>query len=346
MRHASSVRDTFAFTIAMVVGCSGASPPSTRPSLVTQQAAAPPGVSAAQVAATRQSTANRERRVSWMAPDAKKKDLLYISDVSDNEVTVYSYPPGQLEGTLTGFDVPTGLCSDKAGDVFVTDFEGSEILEYAHGGTTPIATLTDPGQWPSGCSVDPTTGNLAVSNDETPSIGEGNLAIYANARGTPVTYTNPNMFYYFFCSYDNSGNLNVDGFSSTYVTQVAELSKGSASLTSITLNQSIVYPTGIQWDGKYVAIGQQSPEVVFEFQFTGSGGTLEGTTDLTGAQDVVQFSISRTSGGGHSQRTRLIGPDLNGEDVAFFHYPAGGSPSKTITDAVSGPYGSTISRAK
>jgi hypothetical protein len=182
MRLSSSVQYTLLFTTAMLAGCSSGPGAFRGPSLATRQAAVPPGVNSTQVAAVPQDSAQGQRRVSWMAPDAKKQDLLYISDVSDNEVTVYSYPSGKLEGTLTGFEVPTGLCSDKAGDVFVTDFEASEILEYAHGGTTPIATLSDPGQWPSGCSVDPMTGNLAVSNDETPSVGEGNLAIYAHAR--------------------------------------------------------------------------------------------------------------------------------------------------------------------
>jgi hypothetical protein len=160
------------------------------------------------------------------------------------------------------------------------------------------------------------------------------------------------MFYYFFCSYDNGGNLYVTVLAAFTSPKSPSFSKGSASLTSIALNQSIVYPTGIQWDGKFVAIGQESlfwfrPQVVYEFSISGSNATLEGTTDLTGAQDVVQFWIpSRSGGAEHSRGTRLIGPDVNGEGVAFFHYPAGGSPFKTITDAVSGPYGSTISRAK
>ena len=73
---------------------------------------------------------------------------------------------------LSDSNSPYGECVDKAGDVFVADFGGNTgtpaILEYAHGGTKPIATLSDPGYYPESCSIDPTTGNLAVTNDGGP----------------------------------------------------------------------------------------------------------------------------------------------------------------------------------
>jgi hypothetical protein len=62
---------------------------------------------------------------SWMLPNAKKKDLLYISDsfpYGSNDVFVYSYPKGKLVGKLTGFNEPSGNCVDKAGNVFITNF--------------------------------------------------------------------------------------------------------------------------------------------------------------------------------------------------------------------------------
>jgi hypothetical protein len=43
---------------------------------------------------------------------------------------------------------PFGECSDSAGDVFVAAYANSSmnsstIYEYAHGGTSPVATLSD-----------------------------------------------------------------------------------------------------------------------------------------------------------------------------------------------------------
>jgi hypothetical protein len=137
-----------------------------------------------------------DRGRSWMAPDTKKRDLLYVSDsfpYGSNDVYVYSYPKGKLKGTLTGFNEPSGQCVDKAGDVFIANFGASQILEYAHGGTSPIKTLSDPDYYPLGCSVDPTTGNLAVTNRLSTSFTAGDVAIYADASGTPTSYTAPNF---------------------------------------------------------------------------------------------------------------------------------------------------------
>jgi hypothetical protein len=56
-----------------------------------------------------------------MAPEAKRNELLYVSDYSSpyrsNDVLVYSYPQGKLVGKLTGFTEPAGECVDSAGNV-------------------------------------------------------------------------------------------------------------------------------------------------------------------------------------------------------------------------------------
>ena len=123
-----------------------------------------------------------DRSPSWMAPGAKKDDLLYVSDVATADVYVYSYPQGALVGTLTGFTRPAGLCVDTAGDVYVTDLFAFQIVEYSHGGTAPIATLKDQRKEPGDCAFDPTTGNLAVSNVSSPYSDPGNVAIYKRRR--------------------------------------------------------------------------------------------------------------------------------------------------------------------
>ena len=86
----------------------------------------------------------------------------------------------------------------------------SQIVEYAHGGTVAIATLSRPGEYPEGCSVDPVTGNLAVTNFYS-SAGGGSVSIYAGARGSPQLYSDPAIVNYRFCGYDARGNLFVDG---------------------------------------------------------------------------------------------------------------------------------------
>src|ERR1700688_4758776 len=71
---------------------------------------------------------------------------------------ILSYPQGKLVGSFSTFG--GGVCSDAQGNVFLT--HNGTVYEFAHGGTTPIATLSLPGNSAVGCSVDPVTGNLAV----------------------------------------------------------------------------------------------------------------------------------------------------------------------------------------
>ena len=108
------------------------------------------------------STSNGKAR-SWMLSEARHRDLLYAA-ANNSTVYVFSYPKGTLVGTLSGFDFPEGLCVDRSGDVWITNSAGTgNIVEHAHGGTSPIATLNSGYGDPIGCSVDPKTGDLAVA---------------------------------------------------------------------------------------------------------------------------------------------------------------------------------------
>jgi hypothetical protein len=282
------------------------------------------------------SVQSSDLRRSWIAPDAKRHDLLYLGDEEADAVYVYSWPGLKLKGTLSGLDAPNGLCADAAGDVFVTNEDKSQILEYAHGGTSPINTLSDSGEYPVGCSVDPSTGNLAVTNIDTLRGGTGDVAIYPDASGTPTTYTAPNFYYYFFCGYDSDGDLFVDGTSTGSTFEFAELPSGGTSFETIALDQPIDFPGGVEWDGRYVAIGDQEQPYIYEFAISGSSGTKVGSTPLYDTDDVSQFSIARG---------RVITPDFLNNEVQVFKYPAGGSAIKTIPN-ITTPIGSALSKAK
>src|SRR5579863_9530366 len=273
---------------------------------------------------------------SWMLPQAKNEDLLYVTNVYT--VTVYSYPQGQLVGTLSNFYKPYGLCADKAGDVYVTDTTFAKIYEYKHGGTKPIATLKDPQHQPEGCAIDPVTGDLAVANYETAENYPGNVAVYRKARGFPRSYIAQTMYYYYFCGYDDKGNLYVDGLNNGgFGFEFAELHKGGDYLKNILLPGSISFPGGIEWDGQYVAVGDDQ-STIDRFSFTSSGATLEGSTALDGAGNVAQFWIDGST---------LIAPNqfASGSNVLFYNYPSGGTPTQTLTDGVFYPVNAVVSPA-
>jgi hypothetical protein len=306
---------------AMLAACGGSQAPIGTPGAMPQSSAI---------------AARADRGRSWMAPNAKKKHLLYISDEGTNDVYVYSYPNGTLRGTLTGFTAPRGECVDKAGDVFITNFYSHNILEYAHGGTSPIATLSDPGYTPIDCAVDPTTGNLAVTNFESTGSSRGDVAIYKHAKGTPKAYEDTDIFYLLSCSYDNAGDLFADGTTSGGVFAFAELPSGDSSLKKITLNQGIGYPGGVQWDGKYVVVGDTFANVIYQFTIHARKGTEAGSTSLTGGSSIYQFWI---------QKPNVIGPNDGYSNVKFWDYPVGGSPTKTIA-GLDIPIGATVSLVK
>jgi hypothetical protein len=278
----------------MFAGCSGGSPLAPTPAA---QNAAP--------ASSRVALGG-----SWMAPDLnlKKKDLLYVP--SGNEILVFTYPGGKPVGALTGITGPTGECtsSTSKGNWWVV--ASGEILEYAHGGTSPISTLKVAGLV-SNCAVDPISGDLAAMTSD-------GIVVYRHARGRGKTYATPNGF---FDGYDNKGNLFVDGFNGNYAFTLVELPKGSNSFETITLYQTIEFPGGVQWDGRYLAVEDQQTSNVYQFAISGTNGTLKGTTTLQGASDI---------GGSWIQRHDLVGADAGNDDVEIWRYPTGGMSVKTI----------------
>jgi hypothetical protein len=280
---------------------------------------------------------------SWMSPDAKKQQLLYVSDQKTDDVYVYSYPNGKLVGTLTGFAAPYGQCTDKSGNVFITQFEASAVTEYAHGGTNPINTLDTPGVNPVGCSVDPKTGDLAVADfisDNYP----GGILVFPHATGTPKAYQAPGMYYYFPPAYDDRGNLfvEVEGPSSGG-TVVMELPRGSGTLKALYLDVTIHFPGGVQWDGRHVDLVDQSFSAsagsgIYQVNIKGKFGTMTGEFALPGScgfSDVVQPWV---------QGSKIVGPDTYCGTVGIDSIP-GGVNQKYLT-GTQYPIGATVSEAK
>ena len=195
---------------------------------------------------------------------ASSGDLLYLSGYTDSsgyKTYILTYPKGQVVGTIEG---AVGLCSDGNGDVYV--LSRNAAIEYAHGGTTPLKTLRIPGAEMSDCSVDPSTGNVALTY-ACPPCGT-NLAIFPGGSGTATRYSVP---YAETCSYDDHGDLFAGGGSDS---AISELPAGSGTFTAITLNKTLQVAGKVQWDGKYVTLQDREPPVViYRIQVSGSSGT-------------------------------------------------------------------------
>lgn len=305
---------------ALLPGCGGSQPPIAAPGAMPQSHAV---------------ASHAGRGASWMSPSASGQNLLYVSDGA-RTVYVYSYPAGQLVGTLTGFIYPLGECVDLKGDVFIVaaadrSDKSGVIYEYAHGGTSPIATLSDPGP-AVGCSVNPSNGDLAVS-------GSG-VAVFAHATGAPTIYPS-SAYVFYYCGYDNHGNLYLSGFDA-YANQdeLLRLSRGSISFDQIVLSKnlyasSIFWPS-VQWDGKHITVssasnGGRGPVSVYRLAISGSDASIVGTTMLSSKKN-------RYSGQLLIQGNAIVGFDYDSgiESASRWTYPRGGHPRKTIAVLKSG----------
>ena len=299
---------------ALLAGCGGS------------QNASPAALPNAALPAVAQAASKAPAR-TWMSPGAKRRDLLYVSD-DRGVVYVFDYPGGSLVGTIAGLNGPSGLCSDSAGNVYVTETGAQDILKFPHGARKPSATLFDFGAFPDGCAVDPTTGNLAVTDYATsPSQGPGNVLIYPSGSGNPVKYANANFNVYLFCGYDAHGNLLVDGLNGPSTeAEFAELPRGGKNLKPVTLDTTIAYPGAVQWDGKYFAIEDVAKGNVYQFGIAKGKGTRQGTVHVgVRSKLIVQFAIDGS---------RLIVPfgatPRSVRKVGYWAYPAGGSPTQVL----------------
>jgi hypothetical protein len=284
---------------------------------------------------------------SWMSPKAVPDNLWYVADTFASSIFMYSWRKQTVVGEInTGLSEPYTFCVDKAQDVYVADFGLREVLEYAHGGTTPIKTLSDSIGFPISCSVDPTTGNLAVSNFEGPSSTPGNVLVFAGASGTPTEYTAPDIDLYWFVAYDASGNLFVNGESPSDVVSLAELPAVSTSFEAITMNVTLGFPGGVQWDGKYLDVGDQSTNDIYQFTVSGTNATEEGSLNLTLASDIFQFFVPKFGPGTvNPQGNRVTAADFGSGNANKYLYPAGGDPTKSILGFTE-PEGVIVSKGK
>jgi hypothetical protein len=277
---------------------------------------------------------------SWIDPRARGKDLLYASSIYNCDVYVFAYPRGKLVQTLNicelGFGPAFGLCTDTEGDVFMAMGEGFSIFKFAHGGTEPTAQLEDDSLLPVGCSVDQKTGDLGVAS------AEGNVAVFKNASGTPQIYSLANVAGFFFCTFDDRGNLFVDGDHNDRSFALAELPKGGSALREITVSANLGSGSALQWDGRHVAIGgtQGSNEFTLDrIRVSGSVAKVVGSTTLDAAPNTaVPFQFWIRNG-------TVIEPENGNAEIGFWNYPGGGDQTKGIQIAGSSLVGVTVSAA-
>src|SRR5579862_8586028 len=295
----------FAFTMgaaALFAGCGGSQPP------IGTQGAMPQSATAKE----------RVHRAS------ESSGALIYATGGCGGTCVLSYPQGKVVAQLSQYG--GAPCSDAAGNVFIPTV--GQVVEYQHGGTTPIATLSLPSKSAGtyNCSVDPNTNNLAVT-----SLADSGLyvAVFANESGTPTLYS-PRIDGVY-CGYDNAGNLFGSGNTSKGFPAISELARGQSTFTPLSINGSLGAAAGqVQWDGSYItwqgrAIDRE-PASISRLTISGSTATVVSTTSLKGK--VNRSTLSWIYSG------RVLMPystsRVRFSKIAIWPYPQGGKPKSII----------------
>lgn len=312
----------FGTLAVLLAACGGSQPPIGEPGAMPQSSAL---------------ASHADRGTSWMLPEAKSEDLLYVTNYDD--VLVFSYPQGKLVGTLKSFYSNVGECVDSDGNVYVASSRrhtAGLLSEYAHGNPNRVVTLSLKKVDGVGCSVDPTTGNVAVSGFSS------YVDIFPVGKKIPLVVKDPRMTLAQFCAYDGKGDLFVNGEQlieqphTKWVPLLSELPKTSRKFIDIKLDAPIDYEGNIDWDGSHLAALAYIPPharvrkpVIFQFDINGGIGKKVGVTPLDKpAEIVLQYTIVDNT---------VIAPNLSDKEatkpgVLTYDYPAGGQPRMELTN--------------
>jgi hypothetical protein len=242
---------------------------------------------------------------------AEGSDLLYVS-LDESEVLVFAYHDGvigQQVGTVENVSFPRGMCTDKEGDVWITDAYQGHITEYEHGGTTPIRTIVENIPNVNDCAVDPVTGNLAVSNS---SDDKGAVRIYARRAHRPTVYKLP-FFEPTSVAYDSAGNLVVTGGRG----ELDELPYRGSGFESLGISGGTLNgATGIQWGNPNFLIGVSGSggAAVDKVKVSKGVAKIVGSLSLTG---TIQFLYPALRAG------MLVVPDFYSGTVRVYNLTNG-----------------------
>jgi hypothetical protein len=278
-----------------------------------------------------------------------KSPILFVTDAGTHEAYMFDVTTLALTGTITGFVQPQGECSDNKGNVWITDAQAQTTYEVSHEGR--LENELSANGYPVSCAWDPTTGNLAVTDQIGASGGGGYVAIYKTGSA-PISYSIPKVYYYNFVGYDASGNLFVDGRTTRGVFALMEMPKGTAKIQIVKVKGGkIYYPGMVQWDASAsdLIVGDQSCGNVYSsclhtLTLSKASATISSTVKLQNSSggticDLVQGDV---------YDGQLFGSDYDfcgslPSTTYVWSYPAGGAPTLSNAKTDTSPVGAVVS---
>lgn len=301
---------------------------------------------------------------SWISPDiGRSPRLLFISDLINGTVTIFTMPGLVVKGQITGLSAPEGECSDTSGNVWLAVVGSQEVMKLSRTGSMIGSVSTSRYGYPKSCAVDPKTGNLAVALHLGSRFGPGRVLVYKGGSGNPASYRNPFQGTYYFPAYDDSGDLFVDGCLAypcgpgEYM--LSELPAGSRTMHFVKITGGKIYfPGNLIWSKRnhYMNAfdqycGDAHAACAYWLSISGSRGIITGSSgnflNSDGSQvcDMIEGTI------GANGEKFAAGSNYNycsssaGSAVYRWANPLGGLPTNAYTNAsaLGEPFGAALS---
>jgi hypothetical protein len=269
---------------------------------------------------------------SFMDPGAAGKPLVFLSDVSTGNVSIFLQKgKHKMVGQITGLGAPLGIAIDVADNLYISNQDSFAVasLVYAPPYTgAPILTLNGTGS-PQGVAVS-AKGVVAVMNFCDSSGCEYDVSFYAKNSTTPcVTVALPGSNISGNGAFDRAGNLYLDGQDgpNDFIGEI----KGGCKATKVELlktNNTLGQLQGIQVDkAGRIAILPLFSGIIYTYNPPkhGSLGNPVSTTTLGTAGGGFSFAFLA------SGRNLYAGIGDSSSSGAYeYDYPAGGAAKNAI----------------
>ncbi len=252
-----------------------------------------------------------------VSPDKKKKvKALYVSDFDLNAEEILKNKSWTNIGSISsGIDGPDGNWVDSKGNLYVANYAGVDITEYAAGSSSPTSTYS------SGME-DP----VAVTTDSHQNVYEadfegGYVSEYAQGVNTQTAECSISGGLVEGVAVDKSGDVFVAFYNEDNGEgQIEEYSGGLSGCDGTTLGVTLVFPGGMVLDksGNIVVCDQDNESVdIIDPPYSSVSGTLG-----SGYSDPFHVTINKNN-------KQAYVANYGDADVLVLSYP-GGSTQATL----------------
>lgn len=302
---------TAAAAISLLAACSGAGSQgasSTIPGSGISQSLQRSDLSRAGISPKHLAEARLLKALGHGVSPAKKKSAgdLFVDDFGTGAVEILANKTWTNTGSISsGIDGPDGNWVDKKGNLYVANYGGADITEYAKGSSSPSSTY-------SGVE-DP----VAVTTDSSGNVYEGDyeggyVSEFAQGSNSIITQCSPGGSVEG-VAVDKNGNVFV-AYEASSGGKITEYTGGLSGCSGTVLGVSLEYPGGMVIDkkGNLVVCDQDAEAVdIIASPYSSVTGTLG-----SGYDDPFHVTINK-------KNKQAYVANYAGFDVFVLSYPAG-----------------------